>query len=79
MKHLKFILPVLFFVFIFNNNSYSQLRQSASLDSALEDVKQLINLAEYDLALEKLQLSKKNLESAGDMFLKPSTNKLLPY
>jgi CHAT domain-containing protein/Tfp pilus assembly protein PilF len=72
IKSVKFILPVLFLLFIFTN-SYVQLNQQSygnsttELSKVIEEVQNFIDLDEYDLALEKLQSSRENFKSAGNI------------
>ena len=72
LKFVKFILPVLFLVFLIPN-SYAQLNQSSNVKSTtkaqllLEEGEKLYTRGEIDLALEKFQLGRKASKSSRDI------------
>jgi CHAT domain-containing protein len=72
MKHLKFILPVLFILLIFNY-SYAQLSQRSKVDSTIEGTrlfergKNFFSHGEIDLAQFNLQLARKTFNSSNNI------------
>lgn len=72
LKLTKLVLPLLFLLLL-SNYSYAQPSQRSHADSIIEskklfeEIQGLFSHGEIDLALEKLQLSRKAFNSAGDI------------